>query len=315
MKVLITGGSGFIGRALVANLASNGHSIRLLTRKLKQYPVKEIEIIEADLTLEQDFSHVVAGCDAVINCAGEIRDVTKMRSLHVDGTGKLLQAFKESAAKEGVKKHWIQLSSVGAYGPVLKSGTPRVVTEETFANPQGEYEVTKTLADELVMSMADKFFTYTILRPSNVVGASMTNQSFAGLLKLIKKRLFFYIGSRESMATYIHVDDVVAALMLCLEHPQAINQIFNVSNDCKLADIVASVAEAQKASASFRCLPESGLRIIAKVMAKMRRWPLTESRIDALVSQTAYPTTKLEKLGFKAKVSIPDFAAEYSKSL
>lgn len=315
MKVFVTGASGFIGRALIAELISEGHSVRVLTRKHMRFG-KGVEIVQGDLSSRNiSFSSLVIGCNAVFNCAGEIRDVNKMRSLHVDGTGKLLQAFKESAAKEDVKKHWVQLSSVGAYGPVLKPGTPRIVTEGTPANPQGEYEVTKTLADELVMNMADRFFTYTILRPSNVVGASMTNQSFAGLLRLIKKRLFFYIGSRESTATYIHVDDVVAALMLCLEHPQAINQTFNVSNDCPLTDIVTRVAMAQKVSPDFWCFPEGILRGIAKVMAKIRRWPLTERRIDALISQTSYPNTKIEKLGFKAKVAIPGFAAEYSKLL
>jgi nucleoside-diphosphate-sugar epimerase len=315
MKVLVTGGNGFIGSLLIEKLVFNGHSVRSLTREIKKKSSQDIEFVQADLILEHEFSHIVAGCDAVINCAGEIRDITKMHSLHVDATRKLLQAFKESAERGGVVKHWIQLSSVGAYGPVQKPGTSRVITEESPENPQGEYEVTKTLADHLIMSMADENLTYSILRPSNVVGTTMPNQSFPSLIKWIKKKLFFYIGSRDSISTYVHVDDVTSALLVCLENRNAINQIFNLSNDCKLINIVTRIAQAHSISANYFCFPEFALRMIAKTMAKTRRWPLTECRIDALVSKTTYPVKKIERLGFKPKVSIPDFAVEYSELL
>jgi nucleoside-diphosphate-sugar epimerase len=313
MKVLITGGSGFIGRALTKQLVSNGYSVRILTRKLNNTFHDGVEIIKGDLVSENNFSHIVSGCHIVINCAGEVRDVSKMRSLHVGGTEKLLRAFKNSAAIESAAKHWIQLSSVGAYGAVMKPGMLRVVTEETPDNPQGEYEVTKTLADQLVINHADDLLSYSILRPTNVVGSAMPNQSFAGLVRSIKKRLFFYIASRDAIATYVHVDDVVTALIFCLEHPNAKNQIFNLSNDCKLSEIVERIAKEQKKSTNFLCLPEWHLRMLARILKKTGKWPLTESRIDALISQTRYPITKLETLGFKTNVSIPDFAADYSK--
>ena len=315
MKILVTGGNGFIGRALTERLLLEGYSVRILTRKLKKSSVEGVEIIEGDLVTGSDFSHIVSGCDAVINCAGEVIDISRMHSLHVDGTKNLLKAFKESTLTEGVAKHWIQLSSVGAYGPALKAGTPRIVTEETPHNPQGEYEVTKTLADELVIASADISCTYTILRPSNVVGPTMPNQSFAGLIKSIKRKLFFYIGTRTSIATYVHVQDVVSALVWCLNNPAATNQIFNLSNDCRLSQIVDSVLHEQRVSSNLLCLPEWFLRVSTRVLTKTGKWPLTDSRIDALISQTTYPTTKIEALGFKAKKSIPNFSAEYSKTI
>lgn len=316
MKILVTGGTGFIGALLVKQLVEQGHVVRVLTRRYNVAGIAGVEYVQCDLSHpESVFTNMVSGCEVAINCAGEIRDATKMHALHVTGTERLLKAFKNSAREEGKVKHWIQLSSVGAYGPPSKPGEARVVTEDSLLNPKGEYEVTKTLADQLIMRHPETSFTYSILRPSNVIGSAMPNRSFAGLISLIKKGMFFYIGSREAISTYVHVDDVVAALMLCLRHPDAVNQVFNLSNDCKLSEIAMQVALSENKNAYFVCVPEWLVRGVSKVMSTMVKWPLTDSRIDALMSQTSYPTSKIETLGFKPVVSIPSFAVEYSHTV
>lgn len=310
-KVLVTGASGFIGCALLKALVAEGYEVRALTRSETTFFSDNVEIVVGDLTHHDvDLEKIVAGCDAVVNCAGEVHDETRMHALHVDGTKRLLKAFKLQLSSQG---HWVQLSSVGAYGPPDIAGQARVVTEDSMLNPRGTYEITKTIADQQVMESTDSLFEYTILRPSNVVGINMPNQSFASLLGAIKKGLFFYIASKEAIATYIHVDDVVEALMLCLKHPAARNQVFNLSNDCKLADIVNKVASINGLSSDFCCLPEKPLRFLVSVFSKFIKLPLTESRIDSLVSQTTYPSKKIGYLlGFDMKKDIPEFSRSYA---
>lgn len=316
MNILVTGGTGFIGVVLVKQLVEQGYTVRILTRKSIKNTRPEIEFIQCDLSRHDlAFEHMVSDCQVVINCAGELRDEAKMHDLHVTGTGRLLQAFKKSASIEGQVKHWVQLSSVGAYGPVTSPGIPRVVTEDTPLNPSGSYEITKTLADQMIMRQADAALTYTILRPSNVIGPAMPNQSFAGLIRLIKSGMFFYIGSRETISTYVHVDDVVAALVLCIRCPKALNQVFNLSNDCKLSEIVTHIARDQHKRLHVLCVPERMVRAISMVMTKIVKWPLSQSRIDALISKTHYPSTKIEGLGFKLAKPIPEFAVDYSHRL
>lgn len=307
-KVLVTGATGFIGSSLVQALVADGYAVRALTRSETTFFSDNVEIVIGDLTHHDvDLEKIVAGCDVVVNCAGEIHDEATMHALHVDGTRRLLSAFKQYIAGQG---HWVQLSSVGAYGPPDIPGQPRVVTEDSMLNPRGTYEITKTIADQHVMESADSLFEYTILRPSNVVGMNMPNQSFASLLGIIKKGLFFYIGSREAIATYIHVDDVVEALMLCLKHPAARNQVFNLSNDCKLADIVNEVASINGRNTDFWCLPEKPLRFLVSVFSKFIKLPLTESRIDSMVSKTTYSSKKIGYLlEFDMKKDIPMFSA------
>jgi nucleoside-diphosphate-sugar epimerase len=313
MIALVTGANGFIGRLLVQKLLDIGFSVRILTRSAPKSSLDNVEVVIGDLTSEFDLSDIAIDCNVIFNCAGEINHQEKMFALHVEGTRKLIDAVNKSFMIDGNLKHWVQLSSVGAYGSSLTPGMKRVVSELSELKPIGVYEVTKTLADEMILEAANEAkMTYTILRPSNVVGMSMPNSSFSGLLSAISKRRFFFIGSKKSISTYIHVDDVVDALIACGTNKKAHNQIFNLSNDCNLYEIVNNVSLFSGFNPNFLCLPEKPLRFLVRIISWFIRFPLTKTRIDSLVSRTTYPWTKIKDiLGFSPKRFIPEFAVEY----
>lgn len=309
MKVCVTGGAGFIGQKLVDNLEAKGSNINILTRVKKSSTLQKKYFVADLVDKSTSLEGFLDGVSVIYHCAGEIKNTALMHALHVGGTARLLEAVSKQIKATKKPIHWVQLSSVGAYGP--PSGTAneqRVVTEITPCSPLGKYEITKTLADELVRQFAETepLFSYTILRPSNVVGASMSNQSLHALVHMIKKRLFFYIGSRTAVATYIHVDDVVTALILCGNDLRARGQVFNLSNDCALSEIVYAVAQASEVKAPSLCVPEIPLRFLVKLISWLAHIPLTQERIDALVRRTYYPATKIkETLGFVPQYAIP----------
>lgn len=317
MAVLVTGGSGFIGSRLVRNLSASGYPVRVVSRQsaLTQGIQSElVELVKIDL-LDKDCSleGAVAGCSVVFNCAGDLHHEKRMSSLHVDATSRLINACKRHATITGQPLHWVQLSSVGAYGPVRGSpSAARVVTEQTTPAPVGIYETTKTRADELVMAAAEVgIFTYSILRPSNVFGAGMPNDSMRHWGRLLKKRLFFYIGARGAVSTYIHVDDVVTALMLCGFDDRAKGQLFNISNDCPQEQLVAAMARALNAPAPRLRVPEWVMRLVVGVFSHMRGFPVSVSRIDSLVARTSYPTDKLASmLGYSPRHKVTEKIAE-----
>ncbi|CAI8777247.1 MULTISPECIES: NAD-dependent epimerase/dehydratase family protein [Pseudomonas] len=310
--ILLTGAKGFIGSQLLSRLCESGHSVRLVTRSSFECDFNGVEIVHADLTsAETNYESLFAGCDVVFNCAGEIHNEELMQALHVDATERLVATANRLACKEH-PIHFVQLSSVGAYGPAR--GVVRVVNELTLENPQGTYETTKTIGDSRVAKNRDnQFFTYSILRPSNVFGKSMTNNSLRQLGKIVRRGLFFYIGAakKKSVATYIHVDDVVSALMLCGFDPRAKGEVFNLSNDCALSDLINGMADAQHVTRPRWSLPEAPLRLMVSLVNRFSALPVTQARIDALVARTRYPSTKLlDTLGFIPEREVPAVICE-----
>lgn len=317
MKVLVTGGTGLIGAKLVRSLCAAGYTVRIVSRKnlfSQSLDGGQVEWIQADLLDPAcPFEQIVVGCSMVFNCAGELHDEGRMRALHFNATNQLIAAVKYQAKVLKQSLHWVQLSSVGAYGPSSSGASSvRVVTEESSPAPVGTYEVTKTLADSLVMAAAEEgVFSYSILRPSNVYGAGMPNNSIRQWGRMIKKKFFFYIGAPGAISTYVHVDDVVDALILCGFDERAKGQIFNISNDCSLESVVSAMAKALSAPNPSLRLPEGVVRFIASLFSWFKRFPLSHSRIDALVSRTHYPVNKLALvLGYRPTRDVEKTIAE-----
>lgn len=317
MRVLVAGGTGFIGSRLVAALCDAGHQVRILSRKKPaklELSKEAAEFVQGDL-LDPGFhlDKVVAGCAVVFNCAGELHNAELMEALHVKATLRLVCVCKSVARTTGQPLHWVQLSSVGAYGPSPdKASAVRIVTEETVPAPVGAYEITKTKADELIIGAAEEgVFSYSILRPSNVYGPGMPNDSIRQWGRIISKKLFFYVGAPGAIATYVHVDDVVVALMLCGLDERAKGEVFNISNDCPQEKLVDAMARALNVSAPRVRVPEGMMRFVSTVFSRVKIFPVSQSRIDALVAQTHYPTNKLESvLGFLPERDVAETIAE-----
>lgn len=151
------------------------------------------EVRVADLTgPEGPLRRFIEGCDVVVHSAGEIRDPGKMKALHIDGTGGLLRAAASSVA-QGRPLHWVQLSSVGLYGPPAKPGMARILTELDAENPLGKYEQTKACSDRLVEEASRQgIITHTIVRPSIVFGVDMPNTCLRLLARVVRSGFFSY---------------------------------------------------------------------------------------------------------------------------
>ena len=317
-RVCVSGASGFIGAKLVEKLISQGFSVRVLTRNNMSIFPDGVEIFYADLASPTcNLKSFFSGCDIFFHCAGDINNSANMRALHVDGIQRLLKAFSDEMDLTKRYMHWVQLSSMGIYGKSIGNPTKaQKIKELSKIYPYGEYEITKAKADKLLLEFAkSRVFTYSILRPSNIVGLDMPNQSFKGLIDNIIKRRFFYVGSMNSISNYIHVEDVVAALALCSVAPRAVNQIFNLSNDCKLSDIVLSLSLDKRIKHKNLIIPVCLIRFVVSITPGFFNLPLTQKRIDALVSRTHFSNSKIERLlKFLPKRSIPEFAVEYMKA-
>jgi nucleoside-diphosphate-sugar epimerase len=298
--ISITGGTGFIGRKLAMYHLARGDSVRILSRgdPKEPFPSASVKLYRGDLSIAADLMPFAEGADILYHCAGEIRDKDRMKSVHIDGTMSLIDAARGRIGR------WVQLSSVGVYGKVRNG----IVAEESRSNPIGIYEESKFQSDNLVTAAAlSGAFEHVILRPSNVYGAEMTNQSMFQLITMIQRGLFFFIGKPESIASYIHVDNVVNALVLCGEKPIAKGQIYNLSDHVFLEQFILSIATELKVSKPKIRLPELPVRIAAKIFEIIPRFALTETRVDAMTGRAIYLSDKIKKdLGYRHIVSMEE---------
>ncbi len=308
MRALVTGATGFIGRYLVQGLIASRHEVVALTRRRDFTFPHEVLVAQGDLVSGQNIDEkLFDSVDVVFHCAGELKRTECMRQLHVDGTNRLLDIANRVSESRSAPIHWVQLSSVGAYGPPLpKANIEREVTETSPEHPVGEYELTKTEADRLVKKAASSL-TFSILRPSNVFGAGMPNQSLRAMIRVVGKGLFFFIGQRGAISTYVHVEDVVEALLRCGFNPSARGKIYNVSNDCLLEELMHGISVALGKGTPKLRFPEGLVRIISRGLEGKMGWPLSQTRIDALVCRTRYPATKIkQELDFMFSRSVPE---------
>lgn len=294
MIIAITGGSGFIGSLLINKHLLQGDQVRILSRKP---PLKAINVqyFPGDLSnSDVDLSSFVDNVDILYHCAGEVKNESLMQELHVNGTQRLADAA------QGKISRWVQLSSVGAYG-ACRDGT---ITEDSKEQPFGVYERTKTESDKIVKKSG---ISYAILRPSNVFGVEMTNQSLFQLISMINKGLFFYLGRKGALANYVAVEDVAEALFLCGNRDNALGEIYNLSQTIAIEKMVFSFSIGLGVKGKFLRLPEFPIRALVKIFAIFPKFPLTTTRIDALTCRCTYKSNKImEELGFKFKSTLEE---------
>ena len=298
MRVAITGGTGFIGKRLIARHLSMGDEVVYLTRKQPEFASAAKPYMGDLLSPIAELVKFTKNVDVLYHCAAEIREVEKMQSTNVEGTKNLIEAAKGSVGR------WIQLSSTGVYG----QSTHRVVTENSPLSPRNPYEISKSESDKLVLQAAEQHgFDSFVLRPSNVYGNDMPNQSIFSLIKMVDKGLFFYIGEKKAIANYVHVENVVDALVLCAKEANKKPDTYIVSDSCDLEVFIKYIAIALNKKVPKIRISEPLVRRITWGMSKFTFSPLTSARIDALTNTTSYDIQKIQtELNFKNNILMQD---------
>lgn len=254
MKILIVGGGGFIGSALLKTLAGKhrcicfGHGGRF--SELREKVEGEVEYLAGDISDAELLSEAVRGADAVIHAAGTggeadcLSDPTRSLLTHVYGTHLLLR----EARRQNVLR-FIFTSTIAVYGTYQPRPMP--LTEGADARPDEFYGALKATAErELVDSGR-----FQIFRLSNVYGYgsglfSLSGGVAAKFVELVAEgKPLKVFGDGAQLIDYVHVDDVCRAYESALAAPDGRNFIYNLGGGHpisirELAQITARVAEA-----------------------------------------------------------------------
>lgn len=278
MRVLVTGGTGVVGRAAVTELVKRGHSVRLVSRNAeedaRQWPPNSdaeagVEAWPASVSEQTELKGCADGCDLVLHVAGIVEesppDVT-YENTNVEGTRAMLREAER--AKVG---RFIYVSSLGA-----EAG-------------QSPYHRSKRRAEDIVRSFAGGWI---ILRPGNVYGPG--DEVVSVLLTMVRTLpVVPVVGSGDDKFQPIWVGDLAAAISVCAERPDLHGRVLDLAGieTTSINDLLTRLGEiTARAPARFPVpgfLVGAGATIAGMLGAKL---PINESQLTMLSEENIIRT-------------------------
>lgn len=244
LKILITGYSGFVGNNLAEQLNEN-YQLNLLGRK----PSNLGNVFTHNLDSISSYADVLVNIDVVVHCAARVHimdddssdPLNAFRSVNTLGTLNLAS----QAAQAGVKR-FIFLSSIKVNG---ESTTSKAIFKpDDKAAPQDPYGISKSEAEQKLLELGEKTgMEIVIIRPPLVYGDGV-KANFASLMRFVDKGLPLpFRAIKNNKRSLVSVYNLVDLIKVCIEHPNAANQIFLASDDHDLstAEMVALMARVQ----------------------------------------------------------------------
>lgn len=218
MRAFVTGGTGFVGGAVVRRLLAEGHHVHALVRpgtNTRQLDGLDVERIPGDLSDITPLREGMAGCEWVFHVAALYAywgySWGQFLKTNVEGTRRVLQAARESSARRV-----IYTSSIAALG-IPNDGTPGdELTPVTVADMIGSYKRSKYLAEEVVREFIREGAPIVIVNPAAPVGEGDHKPTQTGkmIVDFLNGRMPAYV---DTGMTIVDVDDVAKGHLLAVE--------------------------------------------------------------------------------------------------
>lgn len=284
-NILVTGGTGNIGSALVKRLVTSGYSVKVLTLPndpfISRLDGTDVQFIFGDIAVKQSLKDACQDIDTVIHLAAVLLsdDESVFDRINIKGTYNLLQI-----AKKADIKHFIHVSSASV---VYKKTTP--------------YSLSKRVSERLVRESG---IPWTIVRPTLVYSESGGQEFNMFLDYLLKFPVIPFIGSGEAVKRPVYVEDLIDAFIKLVGLSSGTNKIFNFSgkNAISMLDFARyCLLLSGKENSTIIHIPEWLCIFAAAIMKKFMKNPPLKWNMIAGVIQDAdlNPYETMIELGYE----------------
>jgi nucleoside-diphosphate-sugar epimerase len=305
--VLVTGASGFVGKAVCRALLHAGYAPRAGLQYRARWPelqaaataLSDFAVI-GDLGACPNLNDALESVAVVVHLAARVHimddaavdPLKEYRRVNLDGT----EALAQAAVKHGVRR--IVFVSTAKVNGESTFAIP--FTEEDPPDPQDPYGVSKWEAEEALRSIGARTgIEIVIVRPPLVYGAGVS-ANFLRLIKLVGRGLPLPLPDTHNRRSLVCVGNLADFLVKCVGHPEAANETFMVTDgeDVSTRELIVRLASALGRTARFLPVPEFAIRLAARLAGK-------EAAVDRLLGSLVIDSGKArQRLGWTPPVTL-----------
>lgn len=329
-RLLVSGATGFIGRTLLSHLRLLHPDVIPLAlihpssdpvplQRLLDYPSSTPSVFKATLHDLPSLVRIFRDVDIVIHLAAQMdffpdRPST-LHHVNVSGTRTLLEAAAREGDRRGKRVRFVYVSSAEAVGI-----TTRRVSEDVDRNPDSEYGLSKMWAEDLVNEYLEKVDA-VIARPTGVYGPG-ERFYYWEMMNVVANGLAFVLPAEMTgKCVFVHVEDVVSALMTCALEEKAVGGTFFVCADeeVEYRKVVECMAETLGVWKPLGGIPvRFGVPIVRALegllnRGKQRKFMFMAKTVSDSMSDRVYSNRRLKELGWKSKYGVLEGTKEAVK--
>jgi nucleoside-diphosphate-sugar epimerase len=296
LKLLVTGGNGFVGQKVV----QMAQTCKFDVLKQQRSASAEEGVVICDITGDTEWSSFLSGVDCVVHCAARVHQMKESlvdarqayQQVNVDGTLHLAR----QAAQAGVKR-FIFISSIKVNGEFSPEGKPFI--EKVDSAPTDLYGQSKYQAELGLKEIASQTgLEIIIIRPPLVYGPGV-KANFATMMKWVKKGIPLPLGAVKNQRSLVYIDNLVDLIITCCDHPNAAGEVFLVSDgyDVTTTQLLKSIAYHMECPARLLPIPTSLMTTCFRLMGKQALAQRLFGSLQLDITKTT------DKLGWKPPVS------------